>query len=51
MGSAGAPVVIELKCNKPFTWLNPYKHAETLRNLFKTKPRSKDSPVFITNES
>ena len=30
--------------------LDPYEHAETLRNLFETKRRDKDGPVFITYE-
>jgi NAD(P)-dependent dehydrogenase (short-subunit alcohol dehydrogenase family) len=30
--------------------LDPYEHAKTLRNLFETKRRDKDGPVFITYE-
>ena len=30
--------------------LDPYEHAETLRNLFETKRHDKDGPVFITYE-
>ena len=30
--------------------LDPYEHAETLRNLFEAKRRDKDGPVFITYE-
>ena len=29
--------------------LDPYEHAETLRNLFETKRHDKDGPVFITH--
>ena len=29
--------------------LDPYEHAETLRNLFETKRRDKEGPVFITH--
>ena len=30
--------------------LDPYEHAETLRNLFETKRHDKEGPVFITYE-
>ena len=30
--------------------LDPYEHAETLRNLFETRRHDKEGPVFITYE-